>query len=190
MAKTPKKAKASAPQKAAESPKTAAARPEPAGRTLALRPAAPATLTSPFGIMRRFSEEVDRLFDDFRTSLFPRLDFSKADTAWAPPVEVSEKGGQLIIRAELPGLAKKDVRVAVREDALTIEGERRQEREEKRKGFYRSERSYGSFFRQIPLPEGIDPANAKASFKDGVLQVTMPAPPKPAKGRAIPIEES
>jgi HSP20 family protein len=106
-----------------------------------------------------------------------------------PPVEVSERG-QLVIRAELPGLAKKDVRVEVREDAITIQGERRQERQEKRKGFFRSERSYGSFFRQVPLPEGTDSASAKATFKDGVLEVTMPAPPKPAKGRSVPIEES
>jgi hypothetical protein len=76
------------------------------------------------------------------------------------------------------------------DDALTIQGERRHEREEKRKGFYRSERSYGSFFRQIPLPEGTNPGDAKAAFKNGVLEVTMPAPPKPAKGRAIPIEEA
>ena len=186
MAKTRKKAKAPAQPKTPESAK-APARTAPAGGALAPQPAAPA---SPFGMMRRFTEEMDRVFDDFRTRLFPRLDFPRINAAWAPPVEVTERGGQLVIRAELPGLAKKDVRVEVREDALTIQGERRHEREEKRKGFFRSERSYGSFFRQILLPEGIDPASAKATFKDGVLEVTMPAPPKPAQGRSVPIEES
>lgn len=67
--------------------------------------------------------------------------------------------------------------------------ERRHEREEKGKGFFRSERSYGSFFRQIRLPDGIDPETAKATFKNGVLEVTVPAPPKPLRGRSIPIEE-
>jgi HSP20 family protein len=189
MAKMQKKAKELAKPKAPESQK-APAGPEPAAKAVPSRTAAPAALASPFGMMRRYAEEMDRLFDDFRTQLFPRLDFPKIDAAWAPPVEVSERGGQLVVRAELPGLAKKDVRVEVREDALTIQGERRHEREEKRKGFFRSERSYGSFFRQIPLPEGIDPTSAKASFKDGILEVTMPAPPKPAKGRSVPIEES
>ncbi len=189
MAKTRKKAKAPAQPKTPESAK-APARPAQAGRALVPQPVAPAALASPFGMMRRFAEEMDRLFDDFRTQLFPRLDFPRIDAAWAPPVEVTERGGQLVVRAELPGLAKEDVRVEVREDALTIQGERRHEREEKRKGFFRSERSYGSFFRQVPLPEGMDPASAKATFKDGVLEVTMPAPPKPVKGRSVPIEES
>ena len=185
MAQPSKKAKAAAP------PKTATpAKAEPTAKMPAARPAAPAAPASPFGTMRRYAEEMDRLLDDFRTRFFPRLDFPKLEAAWAPPIEVSERGGQLVVRAELPGLAKKDVKVEVHDDALTIQGERRQEREEKRKGFYRSERSYGSFFRRIPLPEGIDATNVKASFKDGILEVTMPAPPKPAKGRSVPIEES
>lgn len=197
MAKTQgKKAKTPtpAPAKVGASPKTAAAKApahiEPATRSAAARPAVPAVLAHPLDMFRRLAEEMDHLVADFRTSVFPRVDFQKMEKAWAPPVEVSERGGQLVIRAELPGLTKKDVRVEVRDDALTIEGERRQEREEKRKGFYRSERSYGSFFRQIPLPEGTDAGSAKAAFKDGVLEVTMPAPPKPAKGRSVPIEES
>ena len=82
------------------------------------------------------------------------------------------------------------MKVEVSDDVLRIEGERRQEREEKRKGVYRSERSYGRFYREVPLPEGIDPEQAKASFKNGVLEVTMPAPPRAAKGRRVPIEET
>ena len=197
MAKPSKKAKAPAPARTSAPPaktvpaaKTAApAKVAPAATTSAPRPAVPA-VARPFGMMRRYAEEMDRLFDDFRTRFFPRLDFPKIEAAWAPPIEVSERGGQLVVRAELPGLARKDVKVEVSDDALTIQGERRQEREEKRKGFYRSERTYGSFYRQIPLPEGVDASSAKASFKDGILEVTMPAPPKPAKGRSVPIEES
>jgi HSP20 family protein len=189
MAKTRRKAETSARPTVAESRKVPA-RPAAAGKALVPRPTAPAALASPFGMMRRFAEGMDRLFDDFRTSLFPRLDFPRMDTAWAPPVEVSERAGQLVVRAALPGLTRKDVRLEIRDDALTIEGERRHESEEKRKGFFRSEWSYGSFFRQIPLPEGIDSASATATFKDGVLEVTMPAPPKPARGRSVPIEET
>jgi HSP20 family protein len=185
MAKPRKKAKAPARVKASAPPAKAV----PAAKAPAPRPAG-AAIASPFGMMRRYAEEMDRLFDDFRTRFFPRFDFPRIETAWAPPIEVSERGGRLVVRAELPGLSKKDVKVEVRDDALTIQGERRHEREETRKGFHRSERSYGSFFRQIPLPEGVDAEQAKASFKDGVLEVTMPAPPKPAKGRSVAIEES
>jgi HSP20 family protein len=100
-----------------------------------------------------------------------------------------ERGGKLVIRADLPGLTKKDVKVEIRDDTVCIQGERRQERESKGKGFYRSERSYGSFYREVPLPEGADPEKGTATFKDGVLEVTVPAPPQPAKGRRVPIED-
>jgi HSP20 family protein len=155
------------------------------------------TSSSPFAFMRRFAEEMDRLFADFgvgASSLLPRLELpferaGAAPAAWSPTVEVAERGGKLVVRADLPGLSKNDVQVEVTEDEIRIRGERRHEREEKRKGFYRSERSYGSFYRAIPLPEGVDPEQAKASFRNGVLEVTLPAPPAPAKGRRIAIEE-
>jgi HSP20 family protein len=156
-------------------------------KALAPRRAVPADLFRPFGMMRRLAEEMDRIFDEFRSS-FPRFEFPRPLAEWAPAVEVSERGGNLVVRAELPGLSRNDVKVEVREDVLAIQGERRHEREERKKGVFRSERSYGSFYREIPLPEGIDPAAAKATFKNGVLEVTMPAPPRPAKGRRVPIE--
>jgi HSP20 family protein len=148
--------------------------------------------------MRRFAEEMDRLFEDFRLGASPPLPRFELPWEgreggageWLPSLEVGERGGRLVVRADLPGLTKDDVKVEVRDDALTIEGERRQEREEKRKGLYRSERTYGRFYRQVPLPEGVDAEQAKASFRNGVLEVTMPAPPRPAKGRKVPIEEA
>jgi HSP20 family protein len=157
-----------------------------------------ASAANPFAFMRRFAEEMDRLFEDFRlgsSSLLPRFEFpwesrEGREGEWLPSLEVTERGGKLVVRADLPGLTKDEVQVEVRDDALMIEGERRQEREEKRKGLYRSERTYGRFYREVPLPEGIDPEQAKASFKNGVLEVTMPAPPRPAKGRQVPIEEA
>jgi HSP20 family protein len=123
--------------------------------------------------------------------LLPRFELPfGGEAAWAPRVEVAERGGKLVVRAELPGVAKKDVQVELRDDALAIRGERHQEREERRKGFYRSERSYGTFYREIPLPAGTDAEQVAATFRDGVLEITLPAPPKPPKGRAVPIAES
>ena len=109
---------------------------------------------------------------------------------WAPQVEVLEKNGQSIVRADLPGLDKNDVKVEVTDDGLTIRGERKQESEEKKEGYYRSERCYGSFYRLIPLPEGVQGDRASASFKNGVLEVTMPTPTKEMKpARQVPVRD-
>jgi len=156
--------------------------------------AAPAVPASPIALMRRFAEGMDRLFTDFRLDASPRLDFPfrapGADTAaWAPRVDVVEQGGRFVIRADLPGLTRNDVKIEVRDDAVSIRGERRQERETKGKGFYHSERSYGSFYRAIPLPEGVAADEATATFRNGVLEVSMPAPPRAIKGRPLAIEE-
>ena len=142
---------------------------------------------SPFTFMRRFSEEMDRLFEDFGFSrgwlaprfgreFFPHTFGSLEQSAWSPRVESFERGGNFIVRADLPGMTKDDVKVEVTDDAITISGERRQEHEEKREGFYRSECSYGSFYRQIPLPEGVHADDATATFQNGVLEISMQAP--------------
>ena len=152
---------------------------------------------NPFAAMRHFAEQMDRLFEDFRLGLpfrAPRGPAASRDAGrpgeglWAPSVEVAERGGKIVIRADLPGLTKNDVKVELHDDRLSIQGERRQERESKDKGVYRSERSYGRFYREIPLPEGTDPEQAKASFRNGVLEVTVPAPPT-VKGRRVPITD-
>ena len=142
---------------------------------------------SPFAFMRRFSEEMDRLFEDFGfgrgltapsfgRNLLPTGFGDLTRAAWSPQVEVFEREGQIVVRADLPGLTKDDVKVEATGDAITISGERKSEHEEKREGFYRSERSYGSFYRQIPLPEGVNLDEANATFNNGVLEITMQAP--------------
>ena len=135
---------------------------------------------TPFTFMRRFSEEMDHLFEDFgfgRGWLTPMLGKTELPQGlWSPQVEMFERGNQLVLHADLPGLTRDDINVEISDDGITIEGERKNEHEEKREGYYRSERSYGKFYRRIPLPEGIDPRNANASFHDGVLEITMPAP--------------
>jgi HSP20 family protein len=151
--------------------------------------------------MRRFSEEMDRIFEDFGYGrswpglwssggggLTPRSEFGR--TVWSPQIEMLERGNQLVVRADLPGLKRDDIKLEVADNCLTIEGERRHETEEKQEGRYHSERSYGRFYRCIELPKGVDAGSVNATFRDGVLEVTMPRPPsESAGGRRIEIQE-
>jgi HSP20 family protein len=145
----------------------------------------------PFRRLQRFADELDRMFEDVgfgRRSASPLWRETGAEL-WAPDVEVFQKNNELTIRADLPGLNRDEVSVEVTDDAVTIHGERKRERDEEREGYYRSERSYGSFYRVIPLPEGAMTDQAKASFRDGVLEITLPAPPASTKGRRLEITE-
>ena len=92
---------------------------------------------------------------------------------WIPTVDISETEGEYLIKAELPEVRKEDVKVTVENGVLTLQGERRQEKEEKGKRFHRVERSYGSFVRSFSLPESVDESAVKAEYKDGVLHVTL-----------------
>jgi HSP20 family protein len=152
------------------------------GSDIARREGAPLT-GSPFAFIRRFSEEMDRLFEDFgfgRARLAPEFEHgldqlgALGGASWAPRVEVLERDNELMIRADLPGLTKDDVKVEIANNAVVIRGERKSEREENEKGYYRSERSYGSFYRRIPLPSGVNIEEANADFRKGVLEITLP----------------
>jgi HSP20 family protein len=141
--------------------------------------------------MQRMADEMDRWFDDFgfgRRWLRPSWRETGAEL-WAPEVEVFHKNNELTIRADLPGLRREDVTVDITDNEVTIQGERKHEKEEEREGYYRSERGYGRFCRVIPLPEGAISDQAKATFTDGVLEITMPAPPA-SKGRRLEIGEA
>ena len=147
---------------------------------------------TPFTFVRRFSEEMDRLFEDFglgRGVLTPMLEKAQLPRGlWSPQVEMFERDNQIVLRADLPGLTKDDVNVELANDGITIEGERKNEHEEEGEGFYRSERSYGKFYRRIPVPEGVNLENAQATFNNGVLEITMPAPkPEARKARRLEI---
>jgi HSP20 family protein len=109
-------------------------------------------------------------------------------SGWSPAIEVSQREGRYNVRAELPGLEPKDVKVDVENDALVIQGERRFEQEENEGGMQRTERQYGLFYRSIPLPEGAKMEQAKAKFHNGVLEVTIPVPEQQTNRRAIPVE--
>jgi HSP20 family protein len=140
---------------------------------------------SPFSFMQRFMSDMDRLFSGF--GFGPSM-LSREASTWAPQIDVFERGDQLVVHADLPGLREEDVKVNLDEGMLTISGERTNTHENDEGGVYQRERSYGSFYRSIALPEGVDPESVRASFDNGVLEVTMPTPkPQPSKGRSIPI---
>ncbi len=148
----------------------------------------------PFDVFRRLDEDMDRLFQHFwgggRSLIRGRG--ADAQSMWMPQVEVCERDGKLHVFADLPGLNKEDVKLSMEGDQLVIEGERRSSHEEGQRGgdFYHTERSYGSFYRTIPLPEGVDPQTADASFKDGVLDVCFDAPrTPPQQSRQIEIRD-
>ncbi len=132
---------------------------------------------NPFSFVKRFGDEMDRLLGDFGLGGWvpPAIKGEANGATWAPQIEMFERDGELVVRADLPGLKKEDVKVEFTDDGLTIAGERRSEHEEKGAGYYRSERSYGNFYRRLPLPEGANPDNSTANFHDGVLEVTVPA---------------
>lgn len=142
--------------------------------------------SNPFAIMRRMHEEMDRVFGE---AFGGRVGAQAGGglMGWAPAVEVSERDNELTVCAELPGLKPEEVKVEVTEDALVIQGERKQQHEENEGGKWHSERHYGRFYRAIALPEGADMEHARADFKNGELKVTVPVQRPESKRRQIPI---
>jgi len=129
-----------------------------------------------------FTREIDRVFDAF---------FGQSDQGrrWVPPMDLVEVEDHFVLRADLPGLSEGDVNIEVQDAALTISGERKAEHEQREKGWYRIERSFGSFSRSLTLPDGVDPERIEASFSDGVLEVRIPKPEE-RKPRRISISSS
>jgi HSP20 family protein len=105
------------------------------------------------------------------------------EAGWVPEMEVFEKNNLLTVRLDVPGLKKEELAVRVAQGVLTVEGERKHETEEEKNHWYRRERTYGTFYRTVPLPEGVNPKEVTAMFRHGVLEVTVPvraaAPPAP-----------
>lgn len=124
-----------------------------------------------------FREEMNRLFDNFfrGTDIEP---LERKFAAFSPSIDISETEKEIVISAELPGMEDKDLDVSLSKDLLIIKGEKKEEKEEKTKNYYRMERSYGSFCRTIPLPAEIDAENISAEFKKGVLTIKLPKTPE------------
>ena len=169
-------------------------------RGSALDPYDYAAYGSPFRLMRRLNDDLDRLFENFGIGrLFPETNWPTGiarfgpqegvPTLWSPHIEMFEQDGKLIVQADLPGLRKEDVQAQIEDDAVILSGERQQETRQNEGGRYVNERSYGSFYRVIPLPEGVDAANATASFRDGVLRIEMPSPRR-QRGRTLEISDA
>jgi HSP20 family protein len=127
----------------------------------------------PFYSLQR---DMNRIFDDFFKGFetIPAGMLEGHLGAFSPTVDMKEGEKELTIKAELPGMDEKDIEVSLADDTLTIQGEKKEEKEEKGKGYYHAERSFGSFRRVLPLPAGIDTRKAEASFKKGVLTITVP----------------
>jgi HSP20 family protein len=115
-----------------------------------------------------FSNEVTRLFN----TLFDEGQSQR----WVPAMDLVEAEDHFLLKADLPGLGEKDVNIEIRDNALTISGERKAEHEHRERGWYRVERSFGQFSRSLTLPEGVDPDTVEATFDRGVLEVRIPKP--------------
>lgn len=119
-----------------------------------------------------FSQEVNRLFN----TLFGELEGAQGHRRWVPPMDLVEADDHFVLKADLPGLGEDEVTIEVNDGTLTVSGERKAERSESDRGWYRIERSFGQFSRSLTLPEGIDPDGIEASFDRGVLSVRIPKP--------------
>ena len=151
--------------------------------------AAPATTWTPFESLRR---EIDRLFEDFdggffrspfRRSVLDVAPFWGRNVKWPamPAVDVTDTEKAYEITADMPGMDEKNIEVKVSDGVITLKGEKQEEKEEKKKDYYLRERNYGSFERSFQVPEGVDTDKIEASFKKGVLSVTLPKKPEAQK---------
>jgi HSP20 family protein len=160
---------------------------------------------SPWELMRRMSEEMNQLFQSLggtgsglaqlgqtapgtgrQSGAGGDLDLA-APPILVPHIEVQQRRGALVVRADLPGLRPEDINVTVDHGVLTISGERREEHRDEREGFVRSEVIYGTFFRTIPLPEGADENRVAATFRNGVLEISIPVSDR-EQGRRVKVQ--
>jgi HSP20 family protein len=127
-----------------------------------------------------FTADFDRLFNQF-------FDRNQAAQRWVPSMDLVEYDDHFLLRADLPGLGEDDVSIEVRDNTLTLSGERKAEHEDRQRGYYRLERQYGKFSRALSLPEGVNAEAIEANFDHGVLEVTIPKPEE-RKPRRIEIK--
>ena len=131
------------------------------------------------------AREMDRLLNRFLEGKLEEE--SSAGAQWVPSMDVSETKDSLIAKLEVPGMDPKDIQISLQENLLTIKGEKTQEQEEKEEHFHRVERTYGMFARSVRLPVTVDASKVAASFKNGLLTITLPKTPT-SRGTTIPIK--
>ncbi len=129
-------------------------------------------------------QEMNRMFDEF----FGERRSDLAEGNWMPAVDVSENESSIAVRAELPGMSHEDVELNLQDNVLTIKGEKKQEQQEEKKNYHRAECCYGSFTRAFTLPVNVEQEGIQATFKDGVLEITLPKTEE-AKPKKIVIAE-
>jgi HSP20 family protein len=112
---------------------------------------------------------MDRLWENFTRDHFP----STFEYDWVPSLDLSDRGDSLVAELEVPGMDPKEINISVTGDVLTISGEKKREREDKEHSYHLVERSYGKFSRSVQLPSTVDPDRVEASFKDGILTITL-----------------
>jgi HSP20 family protein len=140
---------------------------------------------NPFSLLR---QEMNTLFDNFFRG-FETEPFKGRFGAFSPSIDVKESDKEISVNAELPGMDDKDIDIYLTRDSLSIKGQKKEEKEDKGKDYYRMERAYGSFSRTIPLPSEIDLDKVKAEFKKGILTVTLPKTAKAIKEtKKIPVK--
>lgn len=129
----------------------------------------------PWGLLRRFQDDVNKLFGEYPTGSGGEGDRSSiATSSWAPAVDIKEEDNRFVLKADIPGVEPKDIEVTMADGVLTIKGERKHESEEEANGYKRVERSYGTFYRRFSLPDTADAESISAKGKDGVLEVVIP----------------
>jgi HSP20 family protein len=145
----------------------------------------------PFRELEEMGERFNRTFGGYGKRMLPRMPEAGREALtvpdWAPMVDISETNDEYLVKAEVPEVKKEEVRVRVEDGVLAIEGERKQEKEEKGKKFHRVERYYGTFLRTFSVPENVDEKKVRAEFKDGVLIVHLPKS-EMAKPKAIEVK--
>jgi HSP20 family protein len=146
---------------------------------------------SPFRGFGDMQSQMDRMFNEMwgNLSRSPGRQL-EGITEWVPAVDATEKDGNLVIRAELPGVRPEDVDISLHDNVLTISGERRAEQEEERGGYYIRERRYGTFSRSFSLPQGTDESKIRARYEHGVLEVTVEGAAVVTEPKRIQIEGS
>jgi len=139
-----------------------------------------------FPLFHRLNREFDDIFNRLGVE---KPFFENTPVMWTPELELVTKDNMLLVKVDVPGMKKEDITLEVTDEHLILRGERKYEKEEKKEGFFRTERTYGSFFREVPLPEGVKPELAKATMHNGVLEITMPVTKVEPKTRKLEITE-
>ena len=136
---------------------------------------------------RRPFEGLATLFNDFDSWFYNDFFDTETEKTWIPAIDIEEKDGNYLLKADLPGLKKDDIHLELKGDYLNLRGERHAEHEDKEKNYHRIERTYGSFQRSFKVPEGLTEKDIKAKYKDGTLELTIPVP-KEEKPKAIKVK--